>query len=405
MNRRSVFLFVALLTLARATVAHADIFGDWEGYVTLSVSGTTFTTATDISFDPSTPCASISADCYWRLTGEHSLDPGFTQPIYAVGLSYHGSFQAPADPGACATASSYGVVWLVNYGSAYPVSSSGIYSSNQQCAPVRQCTLTVSAGGGGSLSQSPSGTYVCGQYFSITAVPEAGYHFVSWGGDIVSYSATITFVLNGDMTLYANFDVDAPDPPQDPPSQCSADWVSGCSPIVINFAKGDYKLTGTESTVLFDIAATGTPVRIGWTAAGADEAFLCLDRDHDGRITSGAELFGNATPLANGMPAQNGFLALAEYDDNHDGVIDERDRIWGELLLWRDLNHDGISQPSELTSVVGSGLAAISLDYRWTGRRDPTRNLFKYESKVWMMNPGGQATPRPVYDIFFVRLP
>jgi len=186
---------------------------------------------------------------------------------------------------------------------------------------------------------------------------------------------------------------------QDCPSQCSADWVSGCSPIVINFENGGYRLTGADSPVTFDIAAAGQPVRIGWTAAGVDEAFLCLDRNGNGKIDNGAEMFGSSTPLKDGTRAPNGFVALAEFDDNHDGIIDERDAVWNRLLLWRDLNHDGISQPNELAPVVGSGLTAISLDYHYTGRRDVSGNTFRYESQVWI------PTPRPVYDIFFRRVP
>ena len=120
--------------------------------------------------------------------------------------------------------------------------------------------------------------------------------------------------MDRDKTVIANW-ISPPPPPPDLPPDCSADWVSGCSPIVVNFAKGNYELTGTESPVLFDIAATGRPIWVGWTAIGADEAFLCLDRNHDGRSTSRAELFGNATHLKNGRLAGNGFVALAEYDD------------------------------------------------------------------------------------------
>ncbi len=178
-----------------------------------------------------------------------------------------------------------------------------------------------------------------------------------------------------------------------------------CSPIVINFAQGGYRLTGADSPVIFDIAATGQPVRIGWTAAGADEAFLCLDRNHNGRIDSGAELFGTATPLKDGTRAWNGFAALAEFDDKHDGIIDEGDAIWSQLLLWRDLNHDGISQSHELTSVADSGLTAISVDYHWSGRRDVSGNVFRYESQVWIQDTAHQPTPGPVYDIFFRRVP
>lgn len=185
------------------------------------------------------------------------------------------------------------------------------------------------------------------------------------------------------------------------PSQCSADFVSGCSPIVINFENGSYRLTGANDPVLFDISGTGHAVRIGWTNSGADEAFLALDRDHDGRITSGVELFGTVTPLADGSIAGNGFKALAQYDDSHDGLIDEHDTIWSQLLLWRDWNHDGISQPSELTPVTASSWKAISLDHHWTGRRDSWGNTFRYESRVWIAN-GTKVTPRPVYDIFFM---
>jgi hypothetical protein len=177
-----------------------------------------------------------------------------------------------------------------------------------------------------------------------------------------------------------------------------------CSPIVINFDNGGYRLTGADSPVIFDITATGQPVRIGWTAEGADEAFLCLDRNHNGQIDSGAELFGSATRLKDGTRASDGFKALAEFDDNHDGVIDEKDGIWQQLLLWRDLNHDGISQPNELTPVKNSSLTAIRLDYHWTGRRDASGNYFRYQAAVVIQAVANQPTPRPVYDIFFVHV-
>lgn len=176
------------------------------------------------------------------------------------------------------------------------------------------------------------------------------------------------------------------------------------SPIVINFENGGYRLTGTNAPVLFDIDATGHAFWIGWTAAGTSEAFLALDRDGDGAITSGAEMFGNATPLESGQRAANGFDALAEFDDNHDGVIDSRDTIWSSLLLWTDLNHDGVSQPSELRPLNGSSVLAISLAYHWTGRRDPSGNTFRYQSQVWIVNSAGHAAARPLYDIFFAPL-
>jgi hypothetical protein len=80
----------------------------------------------------------------------------------------------------------------------------------------------------------------------------------------------------------------------------------------------------------------------------ATTPWLALDRDGDGAITTRAELFGDATVLANGRTAANGFFALAEHDDNRDGVIDRNDGVFGKLLLWADRDSDRRSSPSEL---------------------------------------------------------
>lgn len=175
----------------------------------------------------------------------------------------------------------------------------------------------------------------------------------------------------------------------------------GTSPIVVNFDSRGYVLTGSNSPVEFDISATGQKWRIGWTAAEADESFLALDRNSNGVIDNGAELFGNATPLKNGALARNGFQVLQELDDNHDGIINSSDGIWSRLVLWRDWNHDGASQPWEITPVSESTLAAIDLSYHWTGRRDSFGNTFRYESLIVTAN----GHRRPAYDIYFTRLP
>jgi hypothetical protein len=196
-------------------------------------------------------------------------------------------------------------------------------------------------------------------------------------------------------------------PPPDNP-QAPREWANGCgescSPVVINFNDGGYELAGTNDPVSFDMAGSGIKNVLGWTVRGADEAFLWLDRDHSGTVTGGRELFGNFTPLKSGGVAPNGFVALKDHDDNHDGVIDAHDAIWPQLMLWRDLNHDGISQTAEIMPVTASSLVRIELGYHWTGRRDRWGNVFRYEAKAWIANPSGQITPRPVYDIFFIHV-
>jgi hypothetical protein len=74
---------------------------------------------------------------------------------------------------------------------------------------------------------------------------------------------------------------------------------NGCSPIIINFT-GAYALSGLDDPVAFDIDADGRKERIGWTERASDEAFLVLDRNRDGKINDGRELFGDAVILRDG---------------------------------------------------------------------------------------------------------
>jgi len=187
--------------------------------------------------------------------------------------------------------------------------------------------------------------------------------------------------------------------------QCAPDdIVCQGSPIVINLGRGPYELTGLDNPVRFDLNANGVPELVAWTAPDADLAFLWLDRNADGTVNNGSELFGNYTRLGNGRLAINGFEALREFDSNGDGVIDASDAIWRQLRLWVDRNHDGIAQPDEITPITASPIVAISLDYHWSGHRDRWGNAFKYQATITLKEAGGRTVPRAVYDIYFLRM-
>lgn len=139
------------------------------------------------------------------------------------------------------------------------------------------------------------------------------------------------------------------------------------SPLVLDWNRdGKINLTDVwdiKNTVLFDLLGNGKKVTTGWIGKG--DAFLALDTDGSGVIDSGRKLFGEHSATVDGTQKQfdNGFLALAQYDENHDGVIDAKDPIFSKLLIWRDTNHNGKSESSELVRLADTDVVSISLAY------------------------------------------
>lgn len=155
------------------------------------------------------------------------------------------------------------------------------------------------------------------------------------------------------------------------------------TPLVVSFGGGDVEFAPAVAAS-FDLSIDGSCTSTDWPSA----PWLALDRDGDGMIRDGSELFGSATELSSGDRAEHGFAALAELDSDRDGRITAADARFGELLLWSDLDDDRIGTSLELRPLAETDLLSIALGFERRASCDDYGNCgferasFEYQTMV-----------------------
>jgi hypothetical protein len=170
------------------------------------------------------------------------------------------------------------------------------------------------------------------------------------------------------------------------------------TPVVLDLDGNGIQTLAASQGVSFDLGATGQSSQVGWV--GGNDGLLVMDRNGDGVINDGRELFGLATELANGQRAGNGYVAMAAEDSNLDGKLSAADTSFDKLRLWVDADHDGVTDAGELKGLLEAGVLEINLDFA-TGTQVDNGNLLGLVSSY----TGTDGSTRDVADVWFTKAP
>jgi hypothetical protein len=223
---------------------------------------------------------------------------------------------------------------------------------------------------------------------SITSAADAKWNSVAITTASINTSLSLAGLEDGTYSLYT---VDAAGNLS--AAAAGSFTLDTITPMVLDLDGNGVRTTSVQRGILFDVLATGAPVRTGWT--DGHDGLLVLDLNGDGQINDGRELFGNGTDTPNGK-AVDGFAALAQYDLNHDGVIDSQDAVFAKLLVWVDANIDGVTQPSELKSLADLDVASLGLQAQ-VGTQIDNGNLLGLNAS-WTDSDG---VAHDLVDVFF----
>lgn len=170
-------------------------------------------------------------------------------------------------------------------------------------------------------------------------------------------------------------------------------------PLIIDLGIPGIELHSLANGVNFDLDNNGFAEKTAWI--GSEDGFLALDRNKNGRIDNGGELFGDQVILKDGSKSASGFEALAELDENGDGMIDKNDSQFKNLRVWIDANRNGISETNELKNLDEIGVISISLDHTEISFVDEETGSRIAESSSVTINRNGIDTTTEISEFWF----
>ncbi|PQJ96486.1 hypothetical protein CXB77_06450 [Chromatium okenii] len=130
---------------------------------------------------------------------------------------------------------------------------------------------------------------------------------------------------------------------------------AGITPIVIDLTgDGIHTIARAASTATFDLFGNGTPITSGWLSA--DDGFLAVDSNHNGKIDGISELFG-------GLKKGDGFAKLSSFDSTGNGIVDAADLDFSSLSIWRDINGNHATDDGELFSLAAVGVTSLKTSF------------------------------------------
>ena len=228
---------------------------------------------------------------------------------------------------------------------------------------------TYHADNGDTISDADnSGSVVFeGSVLSYGKKEEGKDYYEGDDGKYYLNGSTLTFKKGGQTVTINNYSKgalgitleDEEDP--EPPKNENIATQNFASPLVLDLnGNGQTSTSIFESDTHFDLDGDGFKEKTGWVED--EDGLLSLDKNQNGSINNGNELFGNNTLDKNGNPFKDGFEALASHDKNKDGKIDSKDDIYDSLKVWKDANQDGISQTNELNSLESLNIESINLN-------------------------------------------